>query len=268
MTFRFFAPVLLAMLVLILPPSAHADGFAALVSPPRVETSVKPGATERQIVSITNADNRLAHYTLHTADWTLSSAGSPDFSDALAADSCRPWVAIEQNSLDLAPGATARFRFEVTPPPNTSPRECRFALMVESAPEVVKSGNVPVPVSGRLGIIVYVAVGDVAPSVRVEGLTWVKQGSLVMPALRVTNTGTAHGRLEGFVDATDADGTRWSLTSSTLPVLPGETRVLAFAFDSDKTQAPVTWRLPLHIKGRLDVGSDHVDLDQSLTAAP
>ena len=59
-----------------------AQGFAAMVSPPRFELMVKPGETQRQIVEITNADSRPATFRLRTADWTL------DAKAAVAAERC------------------------------------------------------------------------------------------------------------------------------------------------------------------------------------
>src|SRR3990167_2502384 len=59
----------------------------------------------------------------------------------------------------IAPGARSRFRFEIPPPPGTPARECRFAIMVEGVDPAKSS----VDVGGRIGVIVYAAIGGAAP---------------------------------------------------------------------------------------------------------
>ena len=45
--------------------------------------------------------------------------------------------------------------------------------------------------------------------------------------LTVSNTGDAHGRLEGSLDAVDNKGRRFELVPEGTPILPGQTRTLA-----------------------------------------
>src|SRR5260370_8055655 len=56
--------------------SVHAQGFAALVSPPRFELATQPGKVLRSVVEVSNRSTAPARYLIHTADWTFS----PDFS--------------------------------------------------------------------------------------------------------------------------------------------------------------------------------------------
>ncbi|MBL8529808.1 MAG: hypothetical protein JNL68_19170, partial [Burkholderiales bacterium] len=46
--------------------AARAQGFAAVVSPPRFELAAKPGEMIRQVVEITNAGVQPATYRLRT----------------------------------------------------------------------------------------------------------------------------------------------------------------------------------------------------------
>ena len=85
--------------------AAHAQGFAALVSPPRFELEVKPGESHREVIEITNASGQPAKYHTRTADWTLGVDGSVKFEpDALQPGSCRPWVALEARDITVSPG--------------------------------------------------------------------------------------------------------------------------------------------------------------------
>src|SRR5262245_51074928 len=119
----------LAAIVLLFAPLAHAQ-FAAAVTPPRFELSLKPGDRTRQVIEITNASGVEATYHVRTADWTLEPDGGVSFSDELQFQSCRPWVAIERREITIPAGGRYRFRFEVEPPADTLPHECRFALLI------------------------------------------------------------------------------------------------------------------------------------------
>jgi hypothetical protein len=87
-----------------------------------------------------------------------------------------------------------------------------------------------------------------------------------VPVLVVRNAGNAHGRLQGFLDGTDASGKTYALAPSTLPILPGETRDIALEPQADNANAPapiLIW--PVQVKGRLDWGSQRLDIDQTFS---
>jgi hypothetical protein len=86
--------------------ASFAEGFAALVSPPRFELAAKPGETVRQVLQLSNRGAMPAQYRIHTADWLLSSDFGVTFLDALQADSCRPWVSLERPEATLTAGST------------------------------------------------------------------------------------------------------------------------------------------------------------------
>ncbi|HUL18993.1 MAG TPA: hypothetical protein VLV29_06965, partial [Steroidobacteraceae bacterium] len=73
--------------------NARADGFAALVSPPRFELSGKSGTTLRQVLEVTNRSGTPGKFRVHTADFVLGADYGVTFHDELLPDSCRPWVA-------------------------------------------------------------------------------------------------------------------------------------------------------------------------------
>jgi hypothetical protein len=225
--------VLAAAAALFLVSPAHADDFALSVSPPRFEISAQPGQTVRAVAAMSNASGLAAQLTFTTAEWELTPDGGVTLGEALKPGSCRPWVAIERRRATLQAKAELRYRFEVTPPADTAPMECRFAIVVSGAEARVSPGaNVSFPVSGQIAIIVYVTVGDVKPQLRIVKADVVNINGTMTPVLMVENSGTAHGRLSAFLSGTDAEGKKREFSPSTLPILPGETRRIALNIDN------------------------------------
>lgn len=251
---------LLAALPLVWSGISHAQGFAAYITPPRFEIQAKAGVSTRQVFEIQHVGQLKGGYRIYTNDWTFQPDNSVSFSDALAPDSCRPWVAIERRELTLEAGARYRFRFEITPPPGTPPRECRFAIMVEGIDPAKSS----VDVGGRIGVIVYAAIGGAAPVLEITATRTVKtaDGKLVA-MLDVRNSGNAHGRLEGFVNGTDAGGQRLELTPSDVPIMPGETRGVSLSPVGEEDKPAPDVRFPLAVKGTLEWGKNRLPLDAS-----
>lgn len=244
---------------------AIAQGFAAVVSPPRFEATAKPGTTYRDVIEISNVANKSNRFFLHTADWQLDGGGSAVFSDALASDSCRPWVGIEAPEISVPAGGKRRYRFEVAVPADAPAGECRFAIMIESDPTTAP-GAVALPVSGRIAVIVYLTIGDARAQLDVTNTRLEQHDGQKLPVLSVRNLGNAHGRVDGMVDGIDADGHRVALVPSNGPILPGETRPVVLLPQADAPDRPTpVLRYPLRVKGRLEWGSQHFDLDTILS---
>ena len=244
-----------ALLATLGPVSAlHAQDFAAVVSPPRFEIRAEPGQRIREVVEITNAGPRPSRYYLRTADWTLGADGGVTFLEDIAPDSCRSWVAIERREIDVPGGGRYRYRFEVQAPSDATPGECRFALMIEGDPQTVETGNgLPVPVSGRIGVIVYVRVGEAAPDLQIAEASVADTASGIVPAFTMHNSGNAHGRLNGFLSGTDAKGRRLEFFPSTLPILPGETRLIPLTA-AIGTDAVTDVAFPVRVAGIVEWG--------------
>ncbi|UNK48379.1 hypothetical protein MNR01_11430 [Lysobacter sp. S4-A87] len=256
-------PVVAACALLGMHAPAKAQGFAALVSPPRFEASARAGTTYRDVVEINNVSGESAHFSVATADWTLKPDGSVDFSDGLAPNSCRPWVGLEAADITLAPAGKRRYRFEVAVPADAPTGECRFAIMISGDPQAAK-GSVAVPVAGRIGVIVYLATGDAMPKLEIVERGVKKVEGRVLPVVRVRNNGNAHGRVTGLIDGTDATGRHAIFEPANLPILPGETRDVALTPRADDDQsAPPKLTYPVHLKGRLESGKERMDIDES-----
>src|ERR1700722_16481594 len=176
---------LFSLLAAAFSASVQAQGFAALVSPPRFELAAQAGKTVRSVIEVSNRSTAPAHYLMHTADWTFATDFTVNFHDELQPGSCRPWVAIERPEVVVPGGATLRYRFEVTVPADAPAGECRFAVMIEGAePSIAKRNGRDLPVTGRIGVIVYVTVGNGAPDLEVFGPTISTLNGQQIPALR------------------------------------------------------------------------------------
>jgi hypothetical protein len=252
--------------------SVQAQGFSALISPPRLELQVKPGEVSRQVLEITQVGPSAGRFRIYTADWQLSSTGGVDFSEALQPNSCRPWVALEARELTVAGNAKKRYRIEILPPADTSLRECRFAVMFEGLDEsTVRQPGLAFPVSGRIGVIVYAtlpgaqALLEISPKGLTEP-TGTAGAATRMPVLEVRNSGDAHGRLGGLLTGVDAKGQRLELSPSTLPILPGETRRLSLSASLEGGAPVGQVNYPLSVKGALEWGGKRVPFEHTFTA--
>lgn len=247
----------LAILASLLARTALAQEFAAAISPPRFELTLKPGERSRQVIEISNTSAQASTFKVYTADWQLGPDGGVTFQTELASGGCRPWVAIERREITVPGGGRYRFRFEVEPPADTPAQECRFAVLVEGAEQMARTKEgLNIPVSGRIGVIVYANVGDVGPKLQVMGAEIADVNGQKLPVLQVKNLGNAHGRLDGFLTGTDARGRRLEFYPSSLPILPLETRAIALTA-SDRPGSTVEIAYPVRISGVLESGSSN-----------
>lgn len=249
---------------LLLSGAACAQGFSALVTPPRFEDVAQAGTTYRNVIEIANVSDRPARYAIKTNDWTLDESASAHFDDALAPGSCRPWVGIEAPVVSLPANGKRRYRFEVAVPADAPAGECRFAIMVEGD-TTPAPGAVPVPVAGRIAVIVYLTLGDASAKFDIVGSGVEKVDGQDRAVLRVRNTGNAHGRMDGLLEGRDASGRTFAFAPSNQPILPGETRavVLTPQADSADAAAPViAW--PLALKGQMEWGALRIPVDATV----
>lgn len=231
-TFRALFLRAIAIVCCVAPVPVLAGDFALSLAPPRFELSAKPGQTVRAVAELANAADTAADLTFETAEWDLTADGGVVLGNALKPDSCRPWVSIERRQTVLQAKSQLRYRFQVSPPADTPPVECRFAIVISSNEQRLSPADgVAVPVVAQLALIVYVAVGDIKPQLRIVKVDVADIDGAPTPVLMVENTGLAHGRLSAFLSGTDAAGVRREFSPSTLPILPGETRRIVLNVD-------------------------------------
>lgn len=242
--------------------TACASGFSAAASPPRYELSAEAGQKVSQVLEIYNVGNVNEQYAIKTNDWQLQ-GDKLIFSDALVPSSCRPWVKLERHKITINRDDKRPMRFEVDVPPGTPAQECRFAIMIEGtapAPNHV-TDNISLPVNGRLAVIVYLAIGGAEPVLNVSSL----QMAGKTPALKVSNSGAAHGRLQGVLAGMDSSGKAVDFSVSTTPIMPGETRVLPLTPHlGEKQLDPASLKYPVKLKGQLYWEKGAFAIDQSL----
>jgi hypothetical protein len=242
--------------------SVQAQGFAALVSPPRFELWAKPGKTLRNVIEVSNRSTASSRYLIHTADWSLAPDFGVSFQDDLQPGSCRPWVAIERPEVTVPGGGTLRYRYEVAVPADAPAGECRFAVMIEGAePSVAHGKGLDMPVTRRIGVIVYVVIGDGAPDLEILGPNVMTLNGQQVPSLRMHNGGNAHGRVSGFLTGTDAKGIVYNFTPSDFPILPHEERDV-FLNPSTPTNDHPTLAFPVTVKGTLEWGAHRTEINQ------
>ncbi|MGH8500747.1 MAG: hypothetical protein ACRERV_18335, partial [Methylococcales bacterium] len=149
-------------------------------------------------------------------------------------------------------------------PAATPVGECTFAIMIEGEPQVL--GQVAMPVSGRIGVIVYLAIGDAAPVLELKKSSIIVLQGQELPVLQFQNKGNMHGRLEGYLNGIDAGGKRVVLIPDNSPILIGATRdIPLYPQPEGKSETVPKISYPLRLKGRLDSAEQRIDIEMTLS---
>jgi fimbrial chaperone protein len=250
--------------------SSDAGSFAGLVSPPRFELKAKPGDVLHEVLEIGNDTSVADEFAVSTADWHLNEKGGVEFHEPLQSDSCRPWVRIERRTVPMQPRSVRKFRFEVHVPQGAPAQECRFAIMVEKAAENmpdITAGNIQFPLSGRIGVIIYVAVGEVTPKLELREVGLKEFNGRLTPAATFHNSGKSHGRPEGVLEGKDASGKSYEFVVSPFPILPGETRSVALWPQEGPDKKTPAISYPLRLRGTIEWDGGKQAIDSTVAAA-
>ena len=245
---------------------AQGAGFSGGVTPSRFELDANTGELLRRSIKIYNLGNRPQQFTVKTVEWDYSEAGRISFSEPLADDSCREWVRLERHRINVLPDPQRprNYRFELQVPDGAEARECRFAIMIESLAEGFDpgfaDGAVSVPITGRIAVIVYVNVGGVEADIEIGDIAMQELDGKTAPALRVTNSGAAHGRLDSDLVAETQSGDSVRVSVATSPVLPGQTRYLAVTPEAGRV---LTY--PIRVRGKVYSDGEAHDVDQRIS---
>lgn len=237
---------------------ALAGPFEVAVAPSRFEISGKSTQRVGQSLDIHNLGGAPTEVSVRTLDWTYSPEGVVGYADELLPGSCRPWVTLERKTVRIPARGKAVFRFQVDVPPDTPRGECRFMLAVEGVEPahkaVIEGGgaSLSLPVSGRIAVAVYMAVNGAESKMEMTEVGVKELKGRRTPVVTVTNRGDAHGRLDGSLDAVDANGLKFELVPEGTPILPGQTRTLPLAVRAEGGQKPPEVAWPLKASGTLD----------------
>lgn len=239
-------------------PSVLAGPFEVAVSPSRFEIGGNSGQRIGQSIDIHNVGSAATEVALRTLDWRYTPDGNISYHDELLPDSCRPWVTLERKALTVGARSKQTFRFQVDVPASVPRSECRFMLAVEgiepAQKPLIESGgaSLSLPVSGRIAVAVYVSVNGAEPKLEMTQVGVKNVNGQHTPVVTVTNRGDAHGRLEGSLDATDANGQELELIPEGTPIMPGQTRVLPLAAKLAGQQKAATPAFPVQGAGTID----------------
>ncbi|TXH75923.1 MAG: hypothetical protein E6Q85_04225 [Thiothrix sp.] len=237
---------------------AHAASFEVAVAPSRLELSANASQRLGQSLEIQNVGRSPTELNIRTLDWTYSSEGQISYHEELIPNSCRPWVTLEKNSIRLSAQAKRNFRFQVEVPANASVSECRFMIAIEgkdaAATAALQAGgaSLSLPVNGRIAVAVYVAVAGAEPKLTIKQLNVQNIKGQKVPVAIVSNTGNAHGRLGGVLEAKDAQGQEFELAPESTPIMPGQTRTLPLSPQAIAKQKLKQPSYPISAQGSID----------------
>jgi len=125
--------------------------------------------------------------------------------------------------------------------------------MLEGKEPSLAGPTAAVPVGARVGVIVYVGVGDVAPALSIQSTRVEDRNGAPAALIDIRNSGTAHGRLDGFLTGVDAQGQLLDVTPASTPILPGETRTIALKLTKRGDPNTVVQAVfPITVKGKLE----------------
>lgn len=261
--------------VLLLPRLAAAAPFELAVSPSRFVLTGKPAARLGQSLDMHNLASHATEVAVRTIDWSYAEDGRITYHDALLPGSCRPWVLLERRSVLLPARGKKSFRFQIEPPADAPRGECRFMIAIEGTEpaqqSIIRSGgaSLSLPVTGRIAVAVYVMLGGAEPKLEIRQITMSdpdRDSGQRHATVTVSNTGDAHGRLEGSLDARDSHGHLFELLPEATPILPGQTRTLALmprSADGETATPAIQPVYPVKASGMLDwdKGSFKVDVE-------
>ena len=248
----------LGLLAALCGTAAQAGPFEIAVSPSRFELSGRNTQRIGQSLDIQNLGGTPTELSVRTIDWTYSPEGQISYHDALQPGSCRPWVTLERRLVRVPARGKASFRFQVDVPVDAARGECRFMLAIEGVEPahkaLIESGgaSLSLPVNGRIAVAVYMAVNGAQPQLEMRSLGVKELDGSRKPVVTVHNSGDAHGRLDGSLDATDAQGRSLELLPEGTPILPGQTRTLPLTPRASAQGKPPEMQWPLKTQGTLD----------------
>ena len=255
----FWRQALLLLGLFLCGAAASAAPFEIAVSPSRFELTARSGARLGQSLDIHNLGVGATEIAVRTIDWRYSPEGEISYHDELLPGSCRPWVTLERRTLSVPARGKRSFRFQIDPPADAPRGECRFMVALEgmepAQQTIIQSGgaSLSLPVTGRIAVAVYVMLNGAEPRLEMREVGMGPVAGKSAPRVQVHNSGDAHGRLEGALDATDAQGRSFSLVVEGTPILPGQTRTLALVPRGEDPQSPAPQpSYPVKASGLLD----------------
>ncbi|MCZ4297944.1 hypothetical protein [Henriciella marina] len=206
--------------------SIPAHGRQVSLEPTSLELSAAPGDRERAFVTLQNdSPDETVELTIGLTDWTISAEGQLELEPpGDAPDSMVDWVRFSPAYISLAPGESREILVDIKIPDTAAPAGSRrIALLASAIAPVTTSDGGSLLRKIEETSLIYLTGPDAKSLPVIEAVTHVllADGSTAL-RLEVSNTGTAHARLQGTIQM-DANGDTTSLPLASLVVLP-ETR--------------------------------------------
>ncbi|GAB5601515.1 hypothetical protein FJNA_00390 [Thermus sp. FJN-A] len=182
------------------------------VSPPRVLLPLAPGASATQTVTVDHPGRQgNLRVSVVLSDVLLKPDGAPLYLDPGSHPrSLVRWLAVSPLEFVLQPQGNQEVRYTVQVPPGAQDGSYWGIIFFESAPAQGQENRegIGIRVRTRVGHVVYVDVGRVVRSGRIQGVRYQPPAGREGATLRIVfqNTGTGVMRLKGRVEVREATG--------------------------------------------------------------
>lgn len=229
--------------------------MSILVSPIRVEHRMAAGASETNVIRVTNTGSEPTRIAVHLGDWAMDGKGNVSFLQ-VGADpySCAQWIQVNPVDFRLDPGQTRQIRYSMSVPAEAPEKGYRAAIVMEGVPRP-DEGNVKrrVILSGRIVVTTYIIVGNPEIRAQFQDFKVAADNKGTSFTLTLSNQGDVHFRLnKSFIAIKDSKGEEVGRVEvPDIPVLPGATR--EFTFQKDELALP---RGDYLAEAILDVGKE------------
>jgi fimbrial chaperone protein len=235
-----------------------AAPFEIGATPTRFILTGKSAARIGQTLTVFNLGTAPTELALRTLDWTFTESGNVTYHDELLPNSCRTWVTLERKTLKIGARDKRAFRFQIEVPADAPRGECRFMVALEGVEPATKAllesggSNLSLPVSGRIAVAVYIAINGAEPKLEMKQVTTEEIQGKRTPVITVSNSGDAHARLDGGLNAVDAQKNEFELLPDSSPILPGQTRSIRLLPKAEDGKAAANMVFPVVSKGSID----------------
>jgi fimbrial chaperone protein len=235
-----------------------AAPFEIGATPTRFILTGKSSGRIGQTLTVFNLGTAPTELALRTLDWTFTESGNVTYHDELLPNSCRTWVTLERKTLKIGARDKRAFRFQIEVPADAPRGECRFMVALEGVEPATKAllesggSNLSLPVSGRIAVAVYIAINGAEPKLEMKQVTTEEIQGKRTPVITVSNSGDAHARLDGGLNAVDAQKNEFELLPDSSPILPGQTRSIRLLPKAEDGKAAANMVFPVVSKGSID----------------
>lgn len=157
---RRFAGKICFMVVLtfLLCPLSWAYAAMFIVSPPRFEITMTPGASTTEAIEVSNAEDAPLELSAYFMDWNMRTNSELSYiKPGTLQTSCTSWMKVNPQTLRLAAKESRLVRFTITAPQGTA-GSYWTVLFLESKAGDFPKGTVGVALKGRVGVIIYATI--------------------------------------------------------------------------------------------------------------